>query len=116
MELEPRAPSQRAPPVARLVGDDRQQPGAERRTLAEAAARAVRLDEGVLHDLLGVGGRARDDVCGAEGDHLVLADELLVVVEMTWSAHHCPFYTRGENPVPRRRLASIPCPPPVRTS
>ena len=34
-------------------------------------------------DLLGVGGRARDDVCGAEGDRLVLADELLVVVEIT---------------------------------
>jgi hypothetical protein len=32
----------------------------------------------------------------------VLANELLVVVEILWSAHHDPFYTARENPVPDR--------------
>ena len=112
VQLEPRAARRRAPAVARLVGDDREQPRAQRRVLAEAAERAVRLHEGVLHGLLGVGGRASDDVCGAEGDPLVLADELFVGVEIpalgardelrfsAWPAHHCPFYTRAPTSVP----------------
>jgi hypothetical protein len=67
-QLEARAAAGRAAAVARLVGDDLEQPRSQRRTLAEAPERAVRLDEGVLNRLLGVGGRSRDDIRGAEGD------------------------------------------------
>src|SRR5262245_49325860 len=51
--------------VARLVGDDLQQPRLERRSRAKAPERAIRLDEGVLSRLLGVGAVAGDEPGGS---------------------------------------------------
>src|SRR5206468_4176564 len=64
--------------IARLVRDDAQQPRLERRTGTEAPERAMRLHEAVLRSLLRVGGIAGDKPCGAKGDALVRAHELLV--------------------------------------
>ena len=50
-----RPPARRAVRVACLVGDDPQQPRAKRCTCAEAVEGGVRLDEGLLDDILGIG-------------------------------------------------------------
>ena len=122
-QREVRAPAGRAAAVARLVGDDLQQPGPERRARAEAAERAPRLDEAVLRGLLGVGGVAGDHVGRAEGDALVCVHELLVGVRVAalraadqvgfveWSAHHRPLLHRStarssRSPCPRSTLKS----------
>src|SRR6202008_1736368 len=62
--------------VAGLVGDDRQQPGPERRALAEAGEGAPGLHEAVLGGVLGIGGRPRDEVGRAKRDLLVFLHEL----------------------------------------
>ena len=94
------APAGRTSAVVRLVRDDAQQPGPKRRAAAEAAERAIGLDEAVLDGLLGVGGAPAEQVGGAKGESLVSAhdglprakvaplgalDELRVV---QWSVHH----------------------------
>ena len=61
-------------PAARLVGDDRQQPGAERASLVEPRQRPVGLHERLLDGILGVGRRAGQRG-HAQGDALVAADE-----------------------------------------
>ena len=99
-QREPLAPALGAAAVARLVRDDREQPGAKRRAAAEARQRAPGLRQPDLGGVLGVGGVAGDQVCGAEGDLLVVADErgesggvattcaLDELVLCRWSAHH----------------------------
>ena len=94
------APAGGAAAIARLVGDDREQPGAKRRAAAEARQRAPGLRQPDLSGVLGIGGVAGDQVCGAEGDLLVVADErgesggvattctLDELVLCRWSAHH----------------------------
>ena len=69
--------------VPRLVGDDRQKPGPERRPVAEARQRAVRLDEGVLRGLLRVGVGSRYDPRGPERDRLMQSHDLLVGLQLT---------------------------------
>ena len=60
--------------VPGLVGHDREQPRLEPVAVAELIEPGVRLDEGVLHDVVGVGGT--DHRGGyAAGDHLVHVDE-----------------------------------------
>ena len=81
-QSEPLAASGRPQAVARLVGDDRQQPGPQRRALAEASQRAVCLDEGVLRSLLGVRRGAGDHPRGPERDLLVCPHDLLVGVAL----------------------------------
>src|SRR6185436_5598999 len=112
------AASRRAPAVARLVGDDLQEPGPERSARAEASERAPGLDEPVLRSLFGVGGVACDHVRRAKGDALVCSHELLVGVAVAalraadqvgfveWSAHHRCFYTAGLGRVPATTLRS----------
>src|SRR5262249_19099176 len=102
-----------AAPVARLVGDDAQQPRPEGRALAKAAERAPRLHETVLRRVLGVARVARDQVGGAEGDALVCVPELLVGVcaaalgasdqprFVEWSAPHRRSYTAVSAEVPQ---------------
>ena len=99
-EREPFAAAFRPPPVARLVRHDREQPGTKRRAAAEARQRPPGLRQPELGCILGVGGIAGDQVCGAESDLLVVAgkrgegggitvtctlDELVLC---RWSAHH----------------------------
>ena len=62
--------------------------------------RALCLDESVLSGLLGIGGVAREQVCGAEGDALICAHERLPGLEVAvpgpldelgfvqWPVHH----------------------------
>ena len=71
------APAGRAPPIARLVRDDAQQPGPDRRPLAKAGEGGVRLEEGFLDGIVGIGLRAHE-VRGPQGDVLVAAHDLLV--------------------------------------
>lgn len=66
------------PAVPGLVGDDPQEPGAERRAGAEARQRQVGVDEGRLGDVLGLVGVTDDDVGDAEGKPLVAPYEVLV--------------------------------------
>src|SRR5919204_757273 len=66
--------------VARLVGDDLQHPGTERRACAKPPQRAPRLDEAVLCRVLGFGRTTGDEVRGAECDALVCVHELCVGV------------------------------------
>ena len=61
--------------VARLVGDDREQPGAKLGALPEALERQPGADERLLRCFLGVGRRAGDEICGAESDRLMLLNE-----------------------------------------
>jgi hypothetical protein len=79
---EPLAPPSGRAPVARLVGDDLQDPRAKGGARAEPPERGVGLQEGVLSRLLGVGGRPRDEPGRAEGDRLVLFHELSVGAEV----------------------------------
>ena len=88
---------------------------AERRSPPKAAERSVCLHERVLRRFLGVLGVPGEEVCGAKGDSLVHADELLVRVliparslgdelrVLEWSAHHLPYYTGSSDAVPSRR-------------
>ena len=99
-EGEPLAATLRPPPVARLVGDDGEEPGPHGSARAEARQGPPRLDEAGLGGVLGVGGVAGDQVRGAEGDLLVLGDERSERVGVAaagpfdelvlsrWSAHH----------------------------
>ena len=117
----------RAAAVAGLVGHDREQPWPQRLAGAEAPERAAGLDQPLLRGVLRVRGVARDEVGGPEGDLLMAADErreragipgagtLDQLGLLQWPAHHRPFYTRWENPVPakpdrgpRQRFARIP--------
>ena len=68
------------PPVARLVDDDLEQPGAERRTVPEAAERQVGFDKPLLGGVLGLPGVPQDEVGGAEGQVLEATHELPVGV------------------------------------
>ena len=101
-----RAPAGGAAAVARLVGDDRQQPRPERRAGAEARQRAPRLHEALLRGLLGVGGRAARQAGDAKGDVLVCAHEGSIGdgvaplgprdqrgFVVRWPAHHRYLYT-----------------------
>ena len=72
------APAPRTHPVARLVGDDPQQPGPELGAGPEAVKRSKRLDKAFLSGILGVSRGTRDDVGGAESDLLVALHDLLV--------------------------------------
>src|SRR5262245_59172003 len=65
------ATARRAASVARLVGDDPQQPGPERGAAAEPVERAVGLDERLLDRILGVA-VGRDDV-GRPDRHVLVA-------------------------------------------
>ena len=53
-----------------------EQPGAERRSLAEARQRLPCLHEALLCGVLGLGRRARDEVCRPERDVLVFSHEI----------------------------------------
>src|SRR5262249_2586385 len=109
-----------AAPVVRLVRDDAEEPGPERRAVAEAAERAVRVHERVLRRFLGVGRVAGEGVGGAEGDALVGLHDLCVCVAVSgpcepdelllgeWPAHHRPLYTPAGRQVPRARSSSRP--------
>ena len=77
-QLECGAPAGGTAPVERLVRDDAQQPGPEGRAGAERAQRGVRLEQRLLYGILGLGGVARDQPGGAEGERLLAARELLV--------------------------------------
>src|SRR5205085_6671882 len=68
--------------VAGSMDDDRQEPGPERRSTAEARERAPRLHEALLDRVLGIGCGARDEERGPEGDLQVLAHELGVGVRI----------------------------------
>ena len=61
--------------VARLVGDDREQPGPKGRPRPEARQGAPGLHEALLRRLLGVGGRAARQAGDPKGDVLVCAHE-----------------------------------------
>src|SRR5687768_327226 len=74
-ERQALASSLGAAAVARLVRDDREQPGAEGRAAAEARQRPPRLRQPDLGGVLGLGGVTGDEKCSAEGDLLVVADE-----------------------------------------
>src|SRR6266511_1684022 len=92
-----------APAVARLVGDDRQQPGPERRVRAEAVQRVPGLDQALLGGVLGVGGAAGDQAGCPVRELLVPAHEGLVGTHVSpsrpfdeldfllvqWTALHC---------------------------
>src|SRR5262249_38860501 len=75
-----RAAPRRAAAVARLVRDDAEQPRLERRTCAEAAERAPRLDEPFLRRILGFARAAGDQKRSAICDRLVCVHELSVGV------------------------------------
>src|SRR5262249_61818267 len=75
-----RAAPRRAAAVARLVRDDAEQPRLERRTCAEAAERAPRLDEPFLRRILGFARAAGDQKRSAICDRLVGVHELSVGV------------------------------------
>src|SRR5215207_26675 len=79
---EPRSAAGGPEAVARLIRDDREQPGPERSALAEAAERRVRLDERVLRGLLGVRLGARDHPRGPERDRLMHSHDLLVGIRL----------------------------------
>ena len=126
-QREPLAPGAGGAAVVRLVGHDAQQPGPERRAVAEAPERAVRLDERLLGGVLGVGGGSGDHVGGAVGDVLVLLHEALVgprvaaprtrdpvVDDLWWAALHLDIPTpspRGRFPLPRNPPAPRGVPP-----
>ena len=129
-EREVLAPAGGAAAVPRLVDDDLEQPRPERRAAAKAAERREGLHERVLRRLLGVRGRARDEVRGPECDLLMQHDESLVgrgvatlrlLDELRlceWSAHHLIGLHRGEPqgspdgamPLMRLRLDACGCP------
>ena len=64
--------------VAGLVGDDLEQPGTKRRAGPKTSQRIVRLDEGILCNIVGLGGVAGDQVGGAKGNLLSASHERLV--------------------------------------
>src|SRR4029453_8751023 len=70
--------SRRPPLVPRFVRDDPEEPGTKRRSVAEPTEGAVRLDEAVLHRLLGVAAVTRGDERDTKRDPLMHAHELLV--------------------------------------
>lgn len=71
------APARGATPVAGLVRDDAQKPGAERRPGTKAGEGSMGLEECLLDGIVGVGLRA-DEVRGPTRDVLIPADEFLV--------------------------------------
>ena len=85
----------------------------------EATERAVRLQEGICGDLLGVFRRPDDEIRGSECDGLVHAYELLVCGGVAalcprdelgffeWPAHHCAFYTASAAEVPAEERSSV---------
>jgi hypothetical protein len=95
----------RAPAVPGLVGDDAQHPGPKGGVGAEAPEGVERLHEAVLGGLLGLGGRAGDQVRGSKRDRLVLLHEGLVRSGVAalrerdelglrqWPVPHCTRYT-----------------------
>ena len=109
------AASGRAAAVARLVGDDAQQPGAQRALGVEARQRGVGLHERLLGGVLGVGGVAGHDVGGAEGELLVGGDERLEgrevsalraqdqVAFLARIRHHSPITPLAAAAFPQRR-------------
>jgi hypothetical protein len=122
------APATGLAAVARLVGDDGEQPRPERRAVAEASEGVERLDEALLGGVLGLGGVAGDQVSGAEGDPLVAANECLVRGDVTvfgasdqggvlqWAAPPPDgilryVYSRRRRMVPRWAVSPLPTPP-----
>src|SRR3954447_23172664 len=87
-QLPARPPPRGTAPVARLVGDDPQQPRPPRRADPEAPEGAVRLDERVLRRLLGVRGAAGDHARRAKRHVGVTRDELLVRGDITAQGTH----------------------------
>jgi hypothetical protein len=67
---------------ARLVRDDLQQPGSERRAAAEAAERPVGLQERLLERVLRVARIASDQVRHPIGEALVLEQQRLVGIDV----------------------------------
>ncbi len=60
-------PTRRSHCVPRLIGDDREQPRLERRAVLEPPQAAIRLEEGLLHDIFRVRPRAQRSGC-PQGD------------------------------------------------
>src|SRR5262249_14068158 len=107
------AAAHRAAAVPRLVRDDAQQPGPERRVGPEAAERAPGLEHALLDGILGLA--PRDEVGDSEGGFLMHAHELFEgalvptpgaaheVALLEWTALHRPHYTARYVAVPRMR-------------
>src|SRR5258706_3091012 len=113
----------RPPAIARLIGDDPQQPRPKRRLDPEARQGGVRLDEGVLDGVFGIA-VGRDDMRRSDGDVLVSADQFLVGHDLArsgafdqfgifqWTALHLhrTRYTHGPRTVPQPLAAQAELP------